>query len=80
MAFRSWPVKGLRTQSAMSLSGWGLPPTPTFTRGNWSDPRWAMMFFNPLCPPAEPLRRTRSLPWGRATSSEITSTRSGGIL
>ena len=39
-----------------------------------------MMFFSPLCPPAEPLRRMRSFPWGRATSSEITSTRSGGIL
>ena len=80
MACRSGPVNLLRTQSAMSLSGWGLPPTPTLIRGNWSVPRWAMMFFSPLCPPADPLRRTRSLPWGRETSSEITSTRSGGIL
>ena len=32
-------------------------------------PRWAMMFLMPLCPPAEPVGRTRSLPTGRDTSS-----------
>ena len=80
MVSLSGPVNLPRTQAAMSLSGRGLLPTPTFTRGNWSVPRWAMMFFRPLWPPAEPLRRMRSLPWGRETSSEMTRTRSGGTL
>lgn len=80
LASLSGPVNLPRDPGRHVAVGPGLLPTPTFTRGNWSVPRWAMMFFRPLWPPAEPLRRMRSLPWGRETSSEMTRTRSGGTL
>ena len=47
-------------------------PTPTRSRGN-SSPRCAMTDFKPLCPPADPRARARSLPSGSCTSSTTIS-------
>ena len=56
------------TQSIMSPPSPGAP-VPILIRGKSWVPRWAMMFLMPLCPPAEPVGRTRSFPTGNDTSS-----------
>src|SRR5580693_690690 len=56
------------TYSAMSSSGYsGF--TPSRTRINSFDPTEAMIDFKPLCPPALPRSRIRSMPHGNAASS-----------
>ena len=53
---------------------------PMRMRGKFSPPSRAMMLFRPLCPPAEPEGRMRSLPGAWVISSHRTMTWSAGIL
>ena len=58
-------VNVLSTWSTSPPSSPGCSPTPMRSLGKTSVPRWVMMDFNPLWPPALPSARSRTLPTGR---------------
>ena len=60
-----------KTKSICTEASRGAP-TPKRRRGNACPCRCAISDFSPLCPPADPSARRRSLPSGRAMSSVTT--------
>src|SRR5579875_200853 len=71
----SFPI-GARTYAAKSPGG-NSGPTPSRTRKNLSVPSAPITDLRPLCPPALPCSRMRTVPHGKATSSLMMITCAG---